>query len=186
LPQDQLWKYPILIRTVADPKTFLAAISPVISCIDPDIVATSSTFEEMLRQTPVFFVSTFSALIATIVGLLGLLLASMGIYGTVSYVVVLRTREVGIRIALGANKSAILGIMLRSSMRPVLAGLGTGMLIAMGASTLLHGVLHGLSATDGLSVAVVSGIFLAIALLAAYLPSRRAMNVDPMIALRYE
>ena len=186
LPRDHLAEYPILIRTLADPKASLAAISPLISSIDPDLVATSSTFEEMLRQTPVFFASSFSALIATIVGLLGLLLASMGIYGTVSYVVVLRTREVGVRIALGANKRDILKIMLRSSMSPVLAGLLAGMGIAIVASTLMRGVLHGLSAADGLSVTGVSGIFLSIALLAAYLPSRRAMSVDPVVALRYE
>jgi ABC-type antimicrobial peptide transport system permease subunit len=118
--------------------------------------------------------------------MLGLLLASMGIFGTVSYIVVLRTREVGIRIALGAKKRDILGLMLRESTRPVLAGLLVGVTLSVGASYLLRGILYGVHVVDGVSFVGVSLLFLAIALLASYLPSRRAMRVDPVIALRYE
>jgi ABC-type antimicrobial peptide transport system permease subunit len=116
----------------------------------------------------------------------GLLLASMGIYGTVSYMVVLRTREVGIRMALGAKRRDVLLLMLRESTRPVLVGLIAGMCMAVGASYLLRKVLYGLSTVDGASFGGVALLFLAIALIAAYLPSRRAMRVDPMVALRYE
>jgi ABC-type antimicrobial peptide transport system permease subunit len=130
--------------------------------------------------------SSFSAAIASTVGLLGLFLASMGIYGTVSYMVVLRTREMGIRIALGAKRRDILGLTLRQGMRPVFAGLLVGISLAIGASYLLRGVLYGLTGIDGISFVSVSVLFLAIALLASYLPSRRAMRVDPMVALRYE
>ena len=108
----------------------------------------------------------------------------MGIYGTVSYL--LRTREVGIRMALGAQKRDILGLMLREITRPVLAGLLVGMFLAVGASYLLRGALHGLNTVDGISFAGVSLSFLAIALFAAWLPSRQAMRVDPMVAIRYE
>jgi ABC-type antimicrobial peptide transport system permease subunit len=110
----------------------------------------------------------------------------VGIYGTVSYIVVLRPREVGIRMALGAQKRAILELMLQQCMRPVLAGLLAGMFLAVGASYLLREALHGLSSVDGISFAGVSLVFLAIALFAAYVPSRRAMGVDPIVALRYE
>jgi ABC-type antimicrobial peptide transport system permease subunit len=110
----------------------------------------------------------------------------MGIYGTISYVVVLRTREVGIRIALGAGRQDILGLILRESTRPVLAGLLVGMCLGVGASYLLRGVLYGLNTVDGISFAGISILFLSIALFAAYLPSRRAMRVDPVMALRYE
>jgi ABC-type antimicrobial peptide transport system permease subunit len=118
--------------------------------------------------------------------MLGLLLASMGIFGTVSYIVVLRTREVGIRMAVGAQKRHILALMLRESARPVFAGLLVGMCLATGASYLLRGILYGVNLVDGISFVGVSLLFLAIALLAAYLPSRRAMRVDPVVALRYE
>jgi ABC-type antimicrobial peptide transport system permease subunit len=140
----------------------------------------------MLRLTPPFVVAGLAASIATSLGLLGLFLASMGIYGTVSYIVVLRTREVGIRMALGAKKRNVLGLMLRESTRPVLAGLLVGMFLAVGASYLLRGLLYGLNLVDGVSFACVTLLFLVIALFAAYLPSRRAMRVDPMVALRYE
>jgi ABC-type antimicrobial peptide transport system permease subunit len=140
----------------------------------------------MLRRTAPFITSSLAAAVASTIGLLGLLLASMGIYGTVSYIVVLRTREVGIRMAVGAQKSNILGLILRESVRPVLAGLLVGMVLAVGASYLLRGVLYGLNTVDGIAYPGVSLLFLAIALLAAYPPSRRALSVDPMVALRYE
>jgi ABC-type antimicrobial peptide transport system permease subunit len=110
----------------------------------------------------------------------------MGIFGTVSYIVVLRTREVGIRIALGAKKRDILGLMLHESIRPVLAGLLVGVTLSIGASYLLRGILYGVNIVDGVSFVGVSLLFLAIALIATYLPSRRAMRVDPVVALRYE
>jgi ABC-type antimicrobial peptide transport system permease subunit len=113
-------------------------------------------------------------------------LEAMGIYGTVSYVAVLRTREVGIRIAVGAQKSDILLLILRESSRPVAAGLGVGILIAIGISYLLRSLFYGLGGIDGVSLAIVTALFVGITLLAAYQPSRRAMRMDPMAALRYE
>jgi ABC-type antimicrobial peptide transport system permease subunit len=140
----------------------------------------------LLRTTPSFAAASFSAAIATTVGSLGLFLAAMGIYGTVSYIVVLRTREVGIRMALGAHKRDIMRLMLLEGMRPVFAGLLVGMALAVGASYLLRGMLYGLRRVDSISFLGVSTLFLAIGLLASYVPSRRAMGVDPVIALRYE
>lgn len=146
----------------------------------------TTTLDALLRTTAPFVVSGLAAAVASTVGLLGLLLASMGIHGTVSYIVLLRTREVGIRMAIGAQKRDILGLILRDTTRPVIAGLFVGMLLAVGASYLLHGVLYGLNTVDGISFASVSLLFLVIAMLAAYPPSWRAMRVDPMVALRYE
>ena len=186
MPAEQLPDSSILIRAQAAPAEIVNAIGPMISSIDPNLAAYASTLEEMLRQTESFLASSLSAAIASSVGMLGLLLASMGIYGTVSYVVVLRTREVGIRMALGAKKSDVLMLMLRESTRPVVAGLIAGMVLAEGAAYLLRGVLYGLHTVDGISFAGVSLLFLAIALLASYLPSRKAMRVDPIVALRYE
>jgi predicted permease len=186
LPENRLQDYSILVRTQSDPSQFMNATRPVISSIDPGLEVNSWTLEEGLRHTATFFLPSFAAAIASPVGLIGLLLASMGIYGTVSYIVVLRTREVGIRMALGAQKRDILRLMLRGITRPVLAGLLAGIFLAVGASYLLRAALHGLSTVDGISFAGVSLLFLAVALFAAWLPSRRAMRVDPMVALRYE
>ena len=136
--------------------------------------------------TPVAVLALAMAGIATLVGLMGLLLASMGVYGTVSYMVVLRTREVGIRLALGAKKRDVLRLMLEESARPVLAGLGAGVLLAVVASYLLRGVLYGVSRVDGVSFGGASLVVVAIAMLATYLPSRRALRVEPMAALRSE
>jgi macrolide transport system ATP-binding/permease protein len=186
LPEDRLRDYPILIRTQSDPMLVIRAIDSVMSSVDPDLVSSTSTLQEMLRQTPPFLGSAFAAAVAITVSLFGLLLASMGIWGTVSYIVVLRTREIGIRMAVGAQKRDVLGLVLRESTRPVLFGLIVGMVLAIGASYLLRGILFGLGRVDGVSFVGVSFLFLTIALLAAYPPSRRAMRVDPMVALRYE
>ncbi len=186
LPEDRLRDYPILIRTRSDPMLITRALDSVVSSVDPDLVASTSTLQEMLRQTPSFLGSAFAAAVATLIGLFGLLLAAMGIYGTVSYIAVARTREIGIRMALGAQKRTILGLMMRDSTRPVVAGLVIGMLLAVGAAQLLRGVLYGLHTVDPLSFLYASLLFLSISLIATWPPSRRAMRVDPMVALRYE
>lgn len=186
LPEQRLQSYPILIRTESDPAQVIRAVAPLVSSIDPDLVSTTSTLEELLRGSPAFIASSLAAAVATSVGLLGLLLAAMGIYGTVSYIVVLRTREIGIRMAIGAQKCDIFGLILRDSTRPVIFGLLVGMLLAVGDSYLLHGVLYGLSTIDAISFVGVSFLFLVIALVASYPPSRRAMGIDPIVALRYE
>ncbi len=186
LPEDRVQDFPILIRTHSDPISVTRAIDPVVSSSAPELVSSTSTLEEMLRQTPPFLGSAFAAAVATTLSLFGLLLAVMGIWGTVSYIVVLRTREIGIRVAVGAQKHDVLGLILRESTRPVMAGLVVGMALAVGVSFLLRGILFGLNTVDSISFIGVSVLFLAISLLASYPPSRRAMRVDPVVALRYE
>jgi len=178
--------YPILVRTQSDPASVIKAIDPLIASIDPDALGNASSLGEMFRQSGPFLVSTLSAAVASTVGLFGLLLASMGIYGTVSYVVLHRTREIGIRMALGAKARDVLGLILRESTRPVVAGLLVGLLLAVGASYLLRGLLYGVRTVDGVSFVGVSLLLLGVALLAAYAPARRAASVDPNVALRYE
>ena len=184
LPGDRLQDYPLLVRTNSDPRLMIGAMEPVIAAVDPGLTATASTLQAMLRRTDAFLAASFSAAIASSISLFGLLLASMGIYSTVSYDVVLRTREVGIRMAIGAQKSHVLALMLLGSLRPVVFGLMSGTVLAVGASRLLRGVLYGLSAIDAVSFAGASLLFLAIALAASWLPSRRAMRIDPLVALR--
>jgi predicted permease len=186
LPANRLEDYPILIRTSGDPAQMFNSIGTIVTATDPNLVADTNTLEQLLRTSPPFVVAALSAGVATIVGLMGLLLASMGIYGTVSYMVVLRTREVGIRMALGAKKGDVLRLMMRESARPVLIGLAAGVVLSMGASYLLRGVLYGVNRLDGISFGGVSMLFLVIAFVATWLPSRRATRVQPMSALRCE
>ncbi len=178
--------YPILVRTQSDPAPVIKATDPLLASIDPDVLGNASWLGETFRQSGPFLVSTLSAAVASTVGLFGLLLASMGIYGTVSYVVLHRTREIGIRMALGAKARDVLGLVLGESTRPVVAGLLVGLLFAVGASYLLRGLLYGVRTIDGVSFVGVPLLLLGVALLAAYAPARRAASVDPNVALRYE
>jgi putative ABC transport system permease protein len=178
--------YPILVRTQSDPALVIKAIDPLLSSIDPDILGTTSSLSEMYRQSGPFLVSSLSAAVASTVGVFGLLLASMGIYGTVSYVVLHRTREIGIRIALGARPFDVLHLILTQSARPVVAGLMFGSMLAVGTTYVLRGLLYGLRVVDGVSFVGVSLLLMAVALVAAYVPARRASAVDPTVALRYE
>jgi predicted permease len=186
LPQERLQDFPILVRPYSDPAQFRNEIGSVISSIEPSLVAISSTLEQEHGNTTAVSVSSFLAAIASPIGLIGLLLAVMGIYGMVSHIVVMRTREIGIRMALGAQKLGIFVLIQRESMRPVLAGLLVGATLAVSAFYLLRGALYALLTLDSISFAGVAVAFLVIALLAAYVPSRRAMRVDPMEALRCE
>jgi len=113
-------------------------------------------------------------------------LASLGIYGVVSYSVAQRTNEIGIRMALGATRSNVRRLILRESLRPVLIGLVTGLFVSLVFGKLLSGLLFGVRATDPLTFASVSTIVIIVAIAASYLPAVRATRVDPLVALRYE
>jgi putative ABC transport system permease protein len=116
----------------------------------------------------------------------GLLLALTGIFGTVNHIVSLRTREVGIRMALGARQYDVLRLILREISGPVFAGLLFGMALAAAAVYLLRGFLYGISPVDGIYFVIVSFLFLIAALVAALPPARQATQVDPMVAVRCE
>ncbi len=186
IPENRRNEFALLLRTSIAPGQLIHDIDGTIGSVDANIVATADTLDTMLRQTPPFMVSSICALIAGTVGLLGLLLSAMGIYGTLSYVVVLRTREVGIRMALGARKAEVLRLMLRQSSAPVIYGLLAGCLLAIGDFYLLRKVLYGVGPLDALSYGSISLLFLIVAMAASYIPARRATRVDPAVALRYE
>jgi len=186
IPADRRKEFPLLVRTSMPVGPLIRTIGPTIAAVDANVVANAATLDEMLRETPPFMTASMLALITGTIGLLGLVLSAMGIYGTLSYVVVLRTREVGIRMALGARKREVLGLMLRQSSTPVLFGLLAGALLATGDWYILHRVLYGIGRVDGVSYLGVAGLFVMIALVASVVPARRAMRVEPAVALRSE
>ena len=186
IPENRMNEFPTLVRTSITPGQLMHGIEETIASVDGNIVANASTLDDMLKQTPPFMVSGLVALIAGTVGLLGLVLSAMGIYGTLSYMVVLRTREVGIRMALGARRGEVLWLMLRQSSAPILYGLLAGALLAIADFYLLKKVLYGVGPLDAVSYSSISVLFLLVALVASYVPARRATRVDPAVALRYE
>jgi ABC-type antimicrobial peptide transport system permease subunit len=115
-----------------------------------------------------------------------LLLAGLGIFGVISYIVTERIHEIGIRIALGAEKKNILQMVLRQGLRLAMAGAAVGLVGAVVVSHLMVGLLYGVSPTDPLTFAGVAFLLIAVALLACYIPARRALRVDPLVALRNE
>jgi len=128
----------------------------------------------------------FSMLLLGTFAALALLLASIGMYGVISYSVGQRTREIGIRMALGAERRNVFGMILGQGARLAGLGIAIGLLVALGVTHLMASFLFGVKPTDPLTFAGVSLLLLGVALLACYLPARRATRVDPMIALRYE
>ena len=183
--QNPLWAADIAVRARGNPSSLGGALREQIRAIDSALpVAEVKPMEEAIGSS--IAQPRFRTALLSLFGAAALLLAAIGIYGVLAYTVTQQTREIGIRMALGANPGRVLRLVLARGLR--LAGAGTviGVLAALLLTRLLGSLLFDVSATDPLTFAAVAGLLLAVALLACYVPARRAMRVDPMVALRYE
>lgn len=174
----------LLVRTRTDAPRVMASLRAEVNALNPDAtLAMKPTAEWLALQTTPFRIA---ANIALALGLAALVLAAIGLYGVMSFVVAQRTREVGIRVALGAEPHGILALFLKQGMRLIAIGLVLGLLGSVGVAQLLRLILVDLSPFDPLTFGGVALSLLLVALVATYLPARRATKVDPMIALRHD
>lgn len=184
-PWPSMLNMRVALRTKVDPASITASVRESIHSLDPDLplakVSTLTTLVDDSMSQP-----RFSVLLLSFFGMLALLLASIGMYGVISYSVLQRTQEIGIRMALGAGRRNVFGMVLGQGAR--LAGLGIviGLVAAFGLTRVMASVLYGVKPTDPLTFTMVSVILAVIALLASYLPARRATRMNPIVALRHE
>jgi putative ABC transport system permease protein len=175
----------MVLRTTGDPQTVIAALREAVRSLDQDQPLFNIRSLEQLRSGSVAS-QRFSMLLLGLFAAVALLLAALGIYGVISYAVTQRTREIGVRIALGAQVKDVLKLVVKQGMTLALIGVLIGLGGALALTQLMKTLLFGVSATDPLTFAVVAMLLIAVALLAALVPARRATKVDPMVALRYE
>ena len=181
----QLLPMNVVVRTEQDPGLLTRSVEERVWAFDPDLpVANVQPMEERVARS--IGSRRFHAVLLGSLAVLALVLASLGVYGVLAYLVTQRTREIGIRIALGGDRGQIHRLVLRQGMVPVLLGIALGLAGALASSRLLAGFLYGVSATDPSAMAGVAMVMAAVALLATYLPARRASRLDPMEALRNE
>jgi predicted lysophospholipase L1 biosynthesis ABC-type transport system permease subunit len=173
------------IRSAAGPQTLRMAVQREIRAVDGQMpVSHVRTMEQVLGAETAR--QNFNMLLLSIFAGIALLLAAIGIYGLMSYSVEQQTQEFGIRMALGADRPDLLRLVLKQGMTPAVWGIAAGLAIAFGATRLLASLLYGVKPTDPLTFAIVAVVLAAIALLSTYIPARRAMKLDPVIALRNE
>jgi putative ABC transport system permease protein len=176
-------RFTVVVRTDAAPALAPAA-GQIVRALDPELPLQIRTVEEALdralagRRFSLTLIGVFSAA--------ALILATLGIYGLISYLVAERTREIGIRLALGAESADVLRLVLGKGVMLAVTGIGVGLAAALGLTRLLEGMLFGITATDPVAFATVTAVTMVAVLVASYLPARRAMRVAPVIAMRAE
>ena len=179
-----LWSY-VMVRTSSDPAAFTASVRSAVSSADPNIIAVNiQPMRELVSQS----VSSprFNTILLSAFAGLALVLAAVGLYGVMSYLVTQRTREIGIRIALGARSRDVFRSVVGNALILALIGVGFGLAGAVAVTRVMSTLLYGVSATDPTTFVVISAMLIGVAVAASSVPARRATKVDPMVALRYE
>jgi predicted lysophospholipase L1 biosynthesis ABC-type transport system permease subunit len=185
IAQGPIYAHDVAARVSGDPSSVAASIRRAIHDVEPNLpIAWTTTLadeisDSLVTERAIAELSTFFAALA-------LLLSAIGLYGTISFAVARRTSEIGIRLALGAERVSVLGMVLKDALLLVGAGVVIGLPLAWAAGRSLKSLLYGLSGFDLLSSVVAVLALVAVATIAGYLPARRAASLDPMVALRYE
>jgi putative ABC transport system permease protein len=176
----------VAIRSAtSDPTSVTSAAQNVVWSVNKDVpLANVRTMQEVIANS--VQPRRFSMLLLTIFAAVAMLLAAVGLYGVMSYSVAQRTKEIGVRMALGARRPDVLALIVKQGMALVLMGIAAGTILALGMTRLISGMLFGITASDPLTFVAVAALLGGVAFFANYLPARRAASVDPMVALRYE
>jgi len=185
LSQDYSSNGILIVRTSGAPEPMFASVRHEVQILDPTLpLFDVKTLNEHMRLS--LFPAKIAATVLGVFGLVALMLSAIGIYGITSYSVAQRTREIGIRMALGAQLGDVLKLVLTNGVRLTIIGVAIGLLGAYLVTRAITSVLYGVSATDPLTFVFISLLLVAVALLACFVPARRATKVNPLIALRYE
>ncbi len=175
----------LVARTALELRAALPAVESVVAKLDPNMpIFDVKTLNEHVGVS--LFLPRMAATLLSLFGLLALLLAAIGLYGVMSYSVSQRTREIGIRISLGAMRRDVLKLIMGQGLILSLIGIGAGLVAASAVTRLIAHLLYGVSANDPATFTLIALLLVGVALVACYLPARRATKVDPMIALRNE
>jgi predicted permease len=173
------------IRTAGAPQAMLPAVRQQFAAIDPSVAIFGTTsLEEYIGAST--YTQKSAATLLSVLGMLALLLASLGLYSVVAYSMAQRTHEIGIRMALGAQRGDILKLVVGQGMALAVVGVGVGVAVALGLTRFLASQLFGVSTTDPATFVAVAALLAAVAMVASYVPAQRAARVDPLVALRYE
>jgi hypothetical protein len=175
----------VVLRTEGDPAAIMGLVRRAVGEIDPrEVIYGAQTMDEVVASS--FAARRLSMILLGIFATLALVLSCVEIYGVISYVVGQRTHEIGVRMALGAQRRDVLRLVLGQGAKMALMGVPIGIAAALGLTRLMANQLFGVTANDPLTFATVAILLTLVALLACYLPARRAMRINPLVALRYE
>ncbi|MGH9938104.1 MAG: FtsX-like permease family protein, partial [Blastocatellia bacterium] len=174
----------LIVRAGGNPAQLAPVVREAVQSLDGRAAISMRTLQQMVDRTA--WSRRALALLLGVLGAVALLLAAMGIYGVISYLVAQRTREMGIRLALGAQRHDLLKLVLGQGVRLTMIGVAAGLTLALALTRFLSSLLYGVSAADPITFASIALLFAGVALTASYLPARRAMKVDPITALRHE